>query len=92
MEIKELKSLPFAEQLLVIARLIAILLALLILLWLLANQVQDYFYGAELLETPCNLCVELNPELRSCIERTPITIGGDETPIPNVTNLKIYKP
>lgn len=56
-----------------------ILLAIITLGWLAANQVQEYIYNAELLMYPCDLCVELNPELEECI-KIDIT-NGDTLPI-----------
>lgn len=43
-------------------------LILVVALGLLAvNQGMKFFYGAHLLKSPCNLCADLNPEVKSCI-------------------------
>lgn len=54
--------------------------------FLAVNQGFKFFYNAHLLKNPCDLCVELNPELTGCIyQRTavyPDGMGGwtNETP------------
>jgi hypothetical protein len=32
------------------------------------NQVLGYFYKSEFLQTPCELCVKLNPEWKQCYD------------------------
>ena len=53
-----------------ILRIIAMLLAIWVLIWLLTNQIQEYLYEAELLMYPCDLCIELNPHLEECLTTT----------------------
>ncbi len=48
----------------------AMILVMLVLLFLLANQVQEYMHGAELLSSPCDICLELNPHIESCVYPT----------------------
>lgn len=47
------------------------------------NQAYQFFYGAQLLMTPCDLCMELNPEVKECIDylnqpRPSYWVGGKE--------------
>jgi hypothetical protein len=45
-----------------------IILGVLALGFLMINQAVGYFYKAQFLKSPCGLCGELNPEVKTCIE------------------------
>lgn len=58
------------------------------------NQGMGYYYKSELLQAPCTLCLELNPEIdEQCfIKResiTPGTVRTWETNLSNLTNLLV---
>lgn len=36
--------------------------------FLLINQGLKFFYGTHLLKAPCDLCIELNPQVKLCID------------------------
>ena len=38
--------------------------------FILMNQLFQYYYAAQLLQAPCNLCVKLNPEVKGCMMET----------------------
>ena len=60
-------------------QMIGMVLAILVLGWLAANQIQEYWHGAELLSTPCELCMELNPSFDECLNKErPPTYTKDE--------------
>lgn len=36
--------------------------------FLAVNQTLEFFYKAHFLKAPCDLCVELNPEVKQCLD------------------------
>ena len=48
-------------------RSILIILFVIALGLIIINQVLGYFYKAHFLKSPCNLCAELNEDVRDCI-------------------------
>ena len=43
------------------------------------NQALGYFYKAQLLKTPCDLCLELNPEKEVCFKMNIIKTNYSKT-------------
>lgn len=61
-------SRPALEKVIDLLRIALIGAAIIVLMWLAANQVQEFIHGAQLLTYPCDLCVELNPHLEHCLK------------------------
>ena len=48
---------------------IAIIIAVVALGTLAVNQVMNYYYKAQFIQGPCQLCVKLNPEWKQCYDK-----------------------
>jgi disulfide bond formation protein DsbB len=57
-----------------IAKFVAIVIGVVALGMFALNSFMDYYFKNQLLLTPCELCVELNPHTRSCIYPEPTLI------------------
>jgi hypothetical protein len=100
-ELKETKGLPVfpsptrLERYYLIVRFIFIILLVAALGVFLINQALDYRYKSELLQTPCKLCQDLNPNQSSCIDgyfKYRIEVGSPYKPINfSLLNLTVPK-
>jgi hypothetical protein len=100
-ELKETKELPVSpsptrlERYYSIARFIFIILLVAGLGIFLINQALEYKYKSALLQTPCKLCQDLNPNQSSCIDgcfKYRIEVGSPYAPVDfNSLNLTVPK-
>ena len=69
-------------------KVILIVISILALGMLAVNQTLDYFYKTQFLKQPCELCIELNPQLSECFNTPKIKIPGTTF---NLTNFSLIK-
>ena len=64
-------------------KLVAIMLLIIGLGMFALNQTLSYYYKSEFLQTPCSLCLEINPELEFC-EKINVVDSGEQLYLPEI--------
>ena len=83
-------KIPLKEKL----TLVLIFVLVISLGFLAVNQGLGFFYKAEFLKTPCELCKDLNPEVRTCFKtilHPDIFYGFNITSEPTHTNISLVE-